>query len=400
MFDSRFCTSERQGYFASTPAHLVRRRCRPTLEAIYGARSWLAAEALLWPSASQIRVIIYLANRTLLYSTQEGRARTVLGERLEALDLLGGDERQMPFPVDYQECSRMLPGIQGHASHASALPIKRCVEGVVYSVYGDESHDETADYIFVVAGLFGNDSAWEDTEAAWLNITRGEDFHANEWSRRPEYGALCRVLCQSKLIAHASGMDLRDYNNIFPNPVEQLPYYFCFSKVVEALVEKAAQCVPADKVKFTFDRNVEARYNASTLYDCMIKFQEFEHWELLADEIAFATRKSPKIQMADMVVREVMNRLMTIVQGGNSPRSTCYARLADSHRLHWEHFHKDYFAARVAHIQKFVDEGHPMGNYEEWRARKNCQDTTENRIRYHVQVDRLLGREPGGKLNP
>src|SRR5579872_5131605 len=179
--------------------------------------------------------------------------------------------------------------IQARTPHRLALPIERCVEGVVYSVYGDESHDETADFIFVVAGLFGHDDEWSATEAAWLDITKGEVFHASEWARRPEYGKLCRVLCQSKLIADAAGMDLRDYNSIFPNPVDQLPYYFCFSKVVESIAEKASQCVPSDKVKFTFDRNIEARHNASTLYDCMIKFQEFEHWELLADEIAFAT---------------------------------------------------------------------------------------------------------------
>jgi hypothetical protein len=94
--------------------------------------------------------------------------------------------------------------------------------------------------------------------------------------------------------------------------------------------------------------------------------------------------------MADMVARESMRWLMNVVEESDAPRSSCLAGLIEKHRLHWHHFHKDYFVQRVSDIKKLIDEGHPVGNYEQWRRRKNCQDTTENRIRYHVQIDRML----------
>lgn len=269
----------------------------------------------------------------------------------------------------------------------------------MYSVWGDESHDEKADFIFVVSGIFGSENDWKAAAAGWLEITKGEEFHAAEWSSRAEYTRLCRVIANSALIGYAAGMDLREYETIFPNPVEQLPYYFCFSDVVQHMADIASDCIPQDKVEFTFDRNFEVKYNATYLYDCMIKFPEFEHWDLLADKLSFATRKHPHIQMADMVAREAMNWLLTVVREDNSARSTCLALLTDSKRIHWNHFHKDYFAQRVAHVQKLIDDGHPMGNYDEWRKRKGCQDTTENRIRYQVQIDRTL-QQQAAKLKP
>lgn len=277
---------------------------------------------------------------------------------------------------------------------------ERWDEAVVYSVWGDESHDEKADYVFVVSGLFGSGDAWNAATSSWLAITKSEEFHASEWSKRPEYNRLCRVICDSNLITYAAGMDLRDYESIFPNPVEQLPYYFCFSNVVEHMAYIASGCVPQDKVELTFDRNFEAKYNATYLYDCMIKLPEFEHWELLSDKLSFGTRKDPKIQMADMVARETMNWLKTVVIGAGGPRTSCLAELVDKKRLHWNHFTKEYFAERVAHVQRLVDDGHPMGSYEQWRTRKGCQDTTENRIRYQVQIDRMLRLERGDSLKP
>jgi hypothetical protein len=260
----------------------------------------------------------------------------------------------------------------------------------VYSVFGDESHEGKADVIYVVSGLFGDNDDWEAAKSAWLEITKGEDFHANEWSSRPEYIRLCRVLRDSKLILFACGMDLTDYESVFPNPVDQLPYYYCFSRVVEHFAEIASQCLEQDKVKFTFDRNLDVRFNATYLYDCMIKLPEFEHWELLADEVSFATRKDERIQMADLIARETMRHLATVVLRGNETRSSCLAELLDSRKLHWHHYDKGYFVQRAAGMHKLVNEGHPMGGFEQWRQYHNCQDTTENRTRFHVEVDKKL----------
>jgi hypothetical protein len=265
-------------------------------------------------------------------------------------------------------------------------------KGILYNVYGDESHDGKASIIYVVSGLFGDDAAWDAATSAWTAtaITNGEEFHASEWSSRSKYSSLCRVICKSKLIAFAAGMDLSEYKTLFPNPVDQLPYYFCFYKVVEHMADIASSCIPREELRFTFDRNLEVKYNAAYLYDSLIKVPEFKHWELLADKIVFSARNDPHMQIADMVARESMNWLKAVVIGNAAPRSSCLADLVDSHRLHWHHFHRDYFVQRVAHIQRLVDQGHPMGNFEHWRRERNCQDTAENRMRYQIEIDKKL----------
>ena len=265
---------------------------------------------------------------------------------------------------------------------------------ILYNVYGDESHDGRASIIYVVSGLFGDDADWDTATSAWTEITKGKEFHAREWASPPEYRALCRVICNSKLIAFAAGMDLTEYQTIFPNPVDQLPYYFCFYKVVEHMAGIAYGCIPREKVKFTFDRNLDVKHNATFLYDSLIKVPEFQHWDMLADKPEFSTRKDPRIQMADMVARESMNWLRTTVTGNAATRTTCLASLVESHRLHWHQFDRTYFAQRVAHVQKLVEQGHPIGNFEQWRRAHNCQDTTENRTRYQVEIDEKL-REQG-----
>ena len=272
------------------------------------------------------------------------------------------------------------------------------VEVVVYSVYGDESHDGKADWVYVVSGLFGNAADWDCATVAWLNITGGEEFHANEWSSRSEYGLLSRVIRDSHLILYVAGMDLREYSNIFPNPVPQLPYYFCFSEVVEHFATIASQALPRGTVKFTFDRNLEVRFNATKLYDCMIKFPEFAHWDLLADELGFATRKDARIQMADMVARETMVHFENIVRGSAAPRPLPIAEWSDYRRIHWSLYDKQYFKERVAHTQKLVAAGDQAGNYDAWRAQQGCQDNAENRIRHHIHVTRMLEAQQGGRL--
>src|ERR1035437_1693861 len=39
---------------------------------------------------------------------------------------------------------------------------------VMYSVFGDESHDEKRQRVFAVAGLFGSHEDWAQIEARWL----------------------------------------------------------------------------------------------------------------------------------------------------------------------------------------------------------------------------------------
>src|SRR5216684_3843459 len=137
----------------------------------------------------------------------------------------------MQIVIDEQRTDLRLASPQGIAGRFHNF------EGVLYNVFGDESHDGKASIVYVVSGLFGDDDAWTAATSAWVAVTNGQEFHATEWSRRPAYSLLCDVLRNSKLILFATGMDLAGYEALFPNPVEQLPYYWCFYKVVEHMAD-------------------------------------------------------------------------------------------------------------------------------------------------------------------
>ena len=52
-------------------------------------------------------------------------------------------------------------------------------EVVVLSVFGDESHDEKAERIFVVAAIAGTREEWEYLIPLWHERTQGIPFHGN-----------------------------------------------------------------------------------------------------------------------------------------------------------------------------------------------------------------------------
>lgn len=294
-----------------------------------------------------------------------------------------------------------MPSIQACHYDAPALPLGRWKECVVYSVFGDESHEGRANRVYLIVGLFGDEDEWRKTRSAWTDLTNGEDFHAGDWwhaKRFSEYSRLCDVICNSQLIGFSVAMDMKDYDQIFESAVPQLPYYFCFGRVIEKFAEVASTCLPVDKVEFTFDRNFDVQYNATFMYDYMIKLPEWEHSELLADKVSFATRKDAGIQMADLVARETMRWLDNLATGYSRPRSRCFANLFESKKLIYHVFEKSYFESLKGRLAEFVKEGHEMTKYHEWRKSNRMQDTTENRLRFHIQLD-ILQRQREAKTS-
>jgi Protein of unknown function (DUF3800) len=178
----------------------------------------------------------------------------------------------------------------------------------VYSVYGDESYDEKKGKVFAVAGLFGRESEWSELKERWLEISNGEEVHANtlEVSDKDKYKRLVMALAQSKIWGWGAVMSLEDYNKIYEQPTKNLPYYFCFAKVMEHFAHYARVIIPQDRVQFTFDRNLETQYNATYIYEYMTRLPEWKDREIVSDEISFSSRKNPKIQAADLWARELM----------------------------------------------------------------------------------------------
>jgi hypothetical protein len=267
----------------------------------------------------------------------------------------------------------------------------------VYSVFGDESADEKKQRIFAVAGIIGSEDDWTGVEREWLKVTKGREFHANE-CQRPQDRKLCEklveVLLTSRLMGWGAAMSLVDYSQIFEQPISNLPYYVCFQKVIEMFARRTSYLIPQDKVEFTFDRNLETQYNATVLYDYMLKLPEWEDRELVADRIAFSTRKNPRIQAADLWAREVMKFGDECVLKNQPLKSPFLEALEKTRRFGLDVYATSYFREMKKDITERHLPGHTMNEYHAWRQRYNMQDTMEHRIRYHMFLDLVEKHKP------
>ena len=49
---------------------------------------------------------------------------------------------------------------------------------MMFSIYGDESHDSKKERVFVVAALLGDSIQWLNLRSLWTERTGGRIFHA------------------------------------------------------------------------------------------------------------------------------------------------------------------------------------------------------------------------------
>jgi hypothetical protein len=263
---------------------------------------------------------------------------------------------------------------------------------VMYSVFGDESSDQKCDIVFAVGGVFGDETQWDDLATKWVEITRGEEFHAAEWdvrARRDQFKALVIALANSHLIGWGDAMDMQDYARLFPNGVEQLPYYNCFGTLIEHFSQYTAMCIPPGIVTFTFDQNLEVQHHASAIYHHMLEDASWEHRQYVADEITYATRKNPKIQVADLWTREIMKFVDNSKGPIKRPMRRSLEVLRKTHRFGFDIHETSFFESMRAHMEKTHVPGRALGEYEAWREKLGIIDNTENRLRYWFHLDRL-----------
>jgi hypothetical protein len=202
----------------------------------------------------------------------------------------------------------------------------------MYTAYGDESADETRQRVFALAGLFGSALDWRAFTKQWKARTGGLIFHAaacdsdrgdyknnDHAANKKLYADLSRIIAESPLLGNAVSISLPDYKELLASCLDENPYYICFQHIVINLARRSSVCLPRDRIKFIFDRNVEIEHSASALYDRSVNGQwsTAEYRQLMEDELGFATRKEIGIQAADLIAREAMK----LLDNRSGPRS-------------------------------------------------------------------------------
>jgi hypothetical protein len=252
---------------------------------------------------------------------------------------------------------------------------------MVISVVGDESSDETHERVFAISAVVGNDEEWGAAESAWLEATRGEEFHAAAWEhakRFDDYKAATIALASSPVAGIIMTMDLQAFRAAVPDQLPDAGYYACFMKVISGISREWRlwnERVIADpssgdplvsRVEFTFDDRKESASNAGHLYSAFLRQPDWKTERLLGANVAFDSRKNPRIQMADLVAREGMKELDRKV--GSKQYAERRSKVALEARGHFRfiEFHRDYFD-RLASFTANLETAEGFGRqYGQW----------------------------------
>ncbi len=267
------------------------------------------------------------------------------------------------------------------------------------SVFGDESADEKAQIVFAVAALVGLDSQWETAVGEWLKITKGEEFHANEWGSRhgrDSYNELAHVVAASGLRGQGVAIDLAEFRASFPGlKTTDYAYHKCFIEVVDRLVDVSKK-QGYKALKFTFDGR-QGSGTTGLLYDSITAQKEWADAFSFADEISFGNRKNPRIQIADMVARETMRGFLCAL-GNVAPKEPFRILGRADERIWFTFLVEDYFSQWRDGLRELEKKtGLYAEEYFAWIKRKSMQDNLNSRIRYMIWHDAQALRSRNGK---
>jgi hypothetical protein len=240
-------------------------------------------------------------------------------------------------------------------------------------MYGDESADEKRVRVFAVGGVVGSEEDWCAAERLWSERTAGKPFHGNviesEYVNDPDpqkhtdnlalYKDLTQLLAGGELVGFAVALDLISFRELFPDVLQDVAYYKCFSDLIAAGAKTAASfnALPHENVdvrlEFTFDSRIESNGTAGALYNTLRNEPEWADAGILATNVAFEGGPNPRLEMGDLLAREAMKELdRRLTNARPTPRRS------------WEALEN----ARCDHIKKFHFINHDRAYCERWRA--------------------------------
>jgi hypothetical protein len=263
----------------------------------------------------------------------------------------------------------------------------------VYSVFGDESADETKSRVFAVAGVFGGEPEWIRLKGAWLERTGGKIFHAADCEtnqgefvntsnseNKALYKDLTILLCGSHLLGRGHAIELCGVREFFQHSPAELPYCMCFRNVVHQCGNLALLSIPQEKVEFTFDQRAETNYNAGVLYDYMAKVSEWNASPYLHDKINFASRKYVGIQVADLLARETMKHLDNIIGPVKRDTRRSMKALNATGRFRFTFWNREWFEGLHRNFQQVASRfGVDLNEYPKWLLENGLVDNLSNR---------------------
>lgn len=253
-------------------------------------------------------------------------------------------------------------------------------------VYGDESMDESSKRVCAAAAVAGTEEKWVEFEAVWIDRTRGIPFHANDcesdqglYRDIPHkenlalYRDLTAMLAQSGLIGFGSALDLEALRTHFPAMPDHWHYYRVWVDVVEFMKNIAKD---TDEIaEITFDNRTESEFNATLVY-ANLREENPEWKERLSSKLSFESSISnPRIQVGDLVAREVMKDLDNLVGPVKRPVRGSWKALRETGRFLAYNYSTDWFRDLEKDLPNLAKQGgFVRADYETWLKKRHRQD--------------------------
>lgn len=266
------------------------------------------------------------------------------------------------------------------------------------SVFGDESADERRERVFAVAGVIGTDGQWDDLIGKWIERTGGKIFHATDCESEHAnhsdgkkhkqnlrlYRDLTQLIENSEVSGWGVGIDLAGHREFFPNVLPDIPYYKCFVEVVKRIAGMAEE-IGLSNLKFTFDHRQESEYNTGVLYDWMVNKPEWLGKNIfLETPINFDSSTNPRIQVADLVARETMKGLDSMIIG-RKKRKSLIALARTNNRFRFDYLMRGYFEGWLSAMSELEKRaGFTRDDYAQWLNDNQLDDNISNRHRFGI----------------
>jgi hypothetical protein len=267
-------------------------------------------------------------------------------------------------------------------------------------VYGDESFDEHGERVAAVAALVGTEAQWAKLEAAWLERTGGQEFHANkcetQYARDPDpekhrgalalYKDLAQLVADSGLRGYGSAFDLASYREYLPGENPENGFIHSFLGVLNYCSKLAVE--QNALVEFIFDNRQGKEYNANLLFKAFRGSPPWRNKNIFSrPEIRFDTRKNPRIQAADLVARESMKGLDNYI-GPTRRLERQSLKLLARHGIEFVAYEGPYFRDFREKLTELKERTHFKENeYLDWLAESKRTDNQSNRIHFIIYKD-------------
>lgn len=210
--------------------------------------------------------------------------------------------------------------------------------------YFDESHEGKAEHIFAIGGILGTPEVLEEAERQWIDLIGEQPFHAADLeSQREQYQgwskeqstALFRSVVDvlDRVPVQMYGVCVRPslFYQAFPQGTPEDLYYLSFQICAGTMAGLAH--ARGETISLVFDLNPRTEHQSLAAFR-RLKVHSQEFWpEALVEAIFADDKRTPCLQMADLVVREMMKDALNTYTGSKRPRRIPMQRLAATGRL-------------------------------------------------------------------